>query len=150
MKVQYLAEQPIRWEDLLKAQESRAAQEGWGAVVTFLGIVRADSHGGGKVKALFYEAYAEMAEFQIGQLVTQAQIPHAAVWIRHRLGQVEVGQIGVAIVVAAAHRAEAYAACRFLIEGIKQRVPIWKQEHYEDGRAQWVGCREDDSKHAHV
>lgn len=120
--------------------EQLAAQHGCGAVVTFVGIVRADREGGRTVKALSYEAYVEMAECQIDRLVAevQARWPLEAVQIQHRLGFVEVGQIGVVIVVAAQHRAEAYAASRFLMEGIKHQVPIWKREFYSDGTSRWA------------
>lgn len=145
----FLTEQPISLEDLIPVQEG-TARSGAGAVVTFLGIVRPDRQGNRRVRALTYEAYVEMAERRITQLVAQAraQWPLEAVQVRHRLGWVEVGKVSLAIVAAARHRAEAYAASRFLIEGIKRQAPLWKREHYEDGTSQWVGCA--GSRHAYV
>lgn len=145
----FLTEQPISLEDIIPIQEG-TAPSGAGAVVTFLGIVRPDRQGDRKVRALTYQAYVEMAELQMTRLVAEAraQWPLEAVQVRHRLGLVEVGKVSVAIVVAARHRAQAYAASRFLIEGIKRKTPLWKREHYEDGTSQWAACPE--SRHAYV
>jgi len=137
-----------------------ASQDGCGAVVTFVGVVRADRHEHRAVQALFYEAYREMAEPLIRQLVDEA----AARWslngvqIQHRLGLVEAGQISVLVVVSAQHRAQAYAASQFLIERIKDDVPIWKREQYDDGTSQWAACTPElldvadplGAEHAHV
>ncbi|PIQ83629.1 MAG: molybdopterin converting factor [Candidatus Omnitrophica bacterium CG11_big_fil_rev_8_21_14_0_20_63_9] len=125
---------PISWNRLAYL-ERWAMQPSCGAFVTFAGVVRADRHEGRTVRALFYEAYAEMAERQLAYLVaeTTARWSLDAVEIQHRLGLVEAGQISVVVVVRAQHRAMAYAASQFLLEGIKQRVPIWKHTHYDDG-----------------
>ena len=92
--------------------------------------------------ALYYDAYRAMAERQIQHLATEAQARWAldALQIQHRVGRVDVGQLSVFIAVAAQHRAEAYAASAFLIEGIKHQVPIWKRECYDDGTSQWAMC----------
>ena len=124
-----------------------------GAVVSFVGVVRRDRHGARTVDAIEYDAYIEMAERQIGQLVAQARArwPLGGVRIRHRIGTVPAGQISVVVAVTAGHRAEAYAASRMLIEGIKQQVPIWKREVYDDGTSRWGGCAAVAAgDHAHV
>jgi len=116
------------------------AQGRCGAVVAFIGVVRADQDGRHVVRALFYDAYPEMAERLIQRLVGEVNARWSldGVQVQHRLGAVEVGQISVVIVVAAQHRAQAYAASQFLIERIKHDVPIWKREHYDDGLSQWM------------
>jgi molybdopterin synthase catalytic subunit len=111
-------------------------------VVTFVGVVRADRHGSRVVAAIDYDAYVEMAERQMRRLAAEARDRWLveAPRLRHCVGRVDAGQPSVAIVAAAAHRAEAYAACAFLIEGVKHRVPIWKRELYDDGTSQWAMC----------
>lgn len=101
-----------------------------------------DHHEGRGVKALIYEAYASMAEKLIGEIVadTARLWPVEEVRVKHRVGRLEIGAVAVAIAVSAAHRAEAFEACRFVIEEIKARVPIWKKEFYEDGTAKWTLC----------
>ena len=130
----YLTTAPIAWNrvDDLNRQ---AAHDRCGAVVTFVGIVRADWDGRQAVQALSYEAYPEMAEALIDQLVQDARARWAldGVEVRHRLGLVEAGRISVVVVVAAQHRAEAYAASQFLIERIKRDVPIWKRAQCDIG-----------------
>ena len=116
-----------------------------GALVTFVGIVRADACAGAgksrRVRALDYEAHREMAERQLERLVDAAKQhwPLDMVRIQHRLGIVGAGEAGVVVAVAAPHRAEAYAASQFLIERLKRDVPIWKRELYDDGTSRWVG-----------
>ena len=141
--MRYLTTMPIVWEELASFEACTGIRAG--AVVTFAGLVRADQHGGRTVAALDYEAYPDMAERQFERLVAEAQVrwPLEAVSIRHRVGVVETGQISVAVMVAAPHRAEAYAASQFLVEGIKREVPIWKHECYDD--AEVTGAL-----HAHV
>ncbi|HAC90174.1 MAG TPA: molybdopterin converting factor [Planctomycetaceae bacterium] len=96
---------------------------------------------------LVYEAYQEMAEQKLHELAQQAQRqwPLHAVAISHRLGKVLPGEASIAIVVSSAHRHEAYVASRWLIDSIKQQVPIWKQEHYVDSAAQWIHPKELDA-----
>ena len=105
-----------------------------GAVVAFAGLVRADQQDGRTVTALNYEAYVPMAERQIQHLIaqTRARWSLEAVSVRHRIGLVGAGQISLAVIIAAPHRAEAYAASQFLVEGIKREVPIWKHECYDE------------------
>jgi molybdopterin synthase catalytic subunit len=135
----YLTTAPISW-DRIAYLNRWVSRSGCGAVVTFVGIVRADRDGHRAVRALFYHAYPEMAEPLIHRLVNEAQARWSleGVQVQHRLDLVEVGQISVVVVVAAQHRAQAYAASQFLIKGIKHEAPIWKREQYEDGTSQWI------------
>ncbi len=109
-----------------------------GAALVFEGIVRNQTRGR-KTVYLDYEAYEEMAREQMESLAEEAmqrfQIRDVA--IVHRLGRLEIGETSVLIVVASAHRAAAFDACRWLIDTLKRTVPIWKKEHFEDG-AVWA------------
>ena len=110
-----------------------------GAVVSFVGTVRDQSHGK-KVVRLEYEAYREMALSRLEAIAAEAAQAHpgAKVAIHHRLGVIPVGEAAVVIAAAAPHRAEAFRACELAIERLKEDVPIWKKEIFEDG-AHWVG-----------
>ena len=105
-----------------------------GAIVIFDGIVRNSSRGR-RTLYLDYEAYEEMAFKQLQELATQASQSFAIrnVAIVHRLGRIEIGESSVLIAVFSAHRAAAFAACRWLIDTLKRTVPIWKKEYFEDG-----------------
>lgn len=109
-----------------------------GAVVVFDGIVRNNTRGR-RTLYLVYEAYEEMALRLMQGLANEAIAAHGvrAVTIVHRLGRLEVGETSVLIVVASAHRAQAFEACRWIIDTLKKTVPIWKKEHFEDG-AVWA------------
>jgi len=109
-----------------------------GAVAVFDGIVRDNSHGR-RTLYLDYTAYEAMAFRQMEQLATQALGRFAIrdVRIVHRLGRLQIGESSVYIAVAAAHRAAAFDACRWLIDTLKTTVPIWKKEHFQDG-AVWA------------
>jgi molybdopterin synthase catalytic subunit len=113
-----------------------------GAVATFTGVVR-NHHHGKEVLWLEYEAYEEMAETQIDGLITEAsrRWPISQVALRHRLGHLHMGEVSVAIAVAAPHRAEALEACRWLIDTLKAEVPIFKKEAYAGGEV-WVDDHE--------
>ena len=110
-----------------------------GGVVTFDGVVR-DHHGGRAVSELRYEAYAELATREGQAIVDQAlqQFAVRRIVAEHRVGLLAIGDIAVHIGAAAAHRDAAFAACRYVIDEIKARVPIWKHEHYADGAAEWI------------
>ena len=109
-----------------------------GAIVTFVGTVRADNHGK-RVVRLEYEAYPEMALRIFDHIAAQAREKWAArVIIHHRVGALEPGEISVVIAAAAPHRADAFDACRHAIEALKKDAPIWKRELYPDGSS-WVG-----------
>jgi molybdopterin synthase catalytic subunit len=107
-----------------------------GGTCVFLGTVRND----GDVTGIEYSAYEAMAIEEIERMVNdaQAQWPDARVMLQHRLGLIPVGEASIAIAAAAPHRAEAFAACRFVIEEVKRRLPVWKRELRADGSAAWV------------
>ena len=113
-----------------------------GAVLLFLGVVR-DHHEGREVKGLDYEVYREMAEGVLLAIGEEAQRTFGVegVSMVHRVGSLGVGEVSLAVAVASPHRAEAYEASRFLLERIKERLPVWKKEHYVTGPARWVDGR---------
>ncbi len=116
------------------ALEAALARPGHGAVVTFVGRARDTADDGRGVLALEYEAYPEMAIAVMSEIALEAESRWAAaVAVAHRTGIVPIGEAAVAIVTAAAHRAEAYEANRYVIEAIKERLPIWKRERFADG-----------------
>lgn len=110
-----------------------------GAYVLFEGVVR-NQQEGKAVESIFYDAYRPMAEKEISKIVTEVQAAYSdvALGIAHRLGQLIVGDSSIAIVAASPHRAEAFAACRMMIDRIKETVPIWKKERGPGGE-EWVG-----------
>ena len=117
-------------------RDVRAPQDG--AIVTFDGFVRNESHGR-RTLYLDYEAYEPMALAkmrEIGQLLHEKFAIHR-IAIVHRLGRLEIGETSVFIAVSAPHRAAAFDACRFAIDTLKRTVPIWKKEYFEDG-AVWA------------
>ncbi len=109
-----------------------------GGICTFLGVVR-DNADGRPVVKLGYEAYESMAVAQMRTIVEEAmrRWDLDAVALSHRTGELRIGEASVAIAVGAPHRAEAFEACRFIIDTLKTRVPIWKKEFFQDG-AVWV------------
>ena len=109
-----------------------------GGIALFLGLVR-DHHAGRGVVELEYSAYEPMVERVAADLVaaTERQWP-VRVALRHRLGRLAIGETAVGIAAAGGHRDEAFAACRYLIEEVKHRLPIWKRERYTDGTEAWV------------
>jgi molybdopterin synthase catalytic subunit len=118
--------------------DARTRGEGCGALASFVGVVRA-SHRGRRVRYLEYEAFVPLALKvfrQIAQEVAE-DWPDSVLGVVHRIGRLEVGEASVAIVASGAHRAEAFAACRYAIERVKQIAPVWKHEFFEDGHA-WV------------
>lgn len=112
---------------------------GMGGIVTFTGMVRRHSRGI-VVDHLEYEAYAPMALREMTRLCDEieAEVAGAKLAVEHRVGRLAIGDIAVVIAAAAPHRAEAFTACRAMIDRLKDRVPIWKKEVGEDG-AEWVG-----------
>jgi molybdopterin synthase catalytic subunit len=113
---------------------------GAGAVVLFLGVVR-DTSEAGRVERIEYEAYAPMAEKSLAlaeQDIRRRWPATKAVKIVHRVGDLEVGDVSVAVAVSSPHRAEAFEACRRAIETIKHDAPIWKREKLADGSEAWV------------
>jgi molybdopterin synthase catalytic subunit len=120
---------------------ARVAGPGRGGIVTFIGAVR-DHARGRSIRHLEYEAYPEMAEREMQKIADAAaeRWPGVAVAIAHRAGHLEIGELAVVIAAAAPHRADAFEACRFAIDTLKQTVPIWKKEVATDG-AYWVDDR---------
>lgn len=120
------------------ALEAVVAGSRHGALVTFVGRARDRADDGRPVLELEYEAYPEMAAAVLEQIVAEAEARWAqsAVAVVHRVGLVPIGEAAVAIVSASPHRSEAYEANRFVIEAIKERLPIWKRERYADG-SEW-------------
>lgn len=110
-----------------------------GGIVTFTGMVRRQSRGT-VVDHLEYEAYGAMALREMTRLCDEieAEIAGIRLAVEHRVGRLEVGDVAVVIAAAAPHRAEAFAACRAMIDRLKDRVPIWKKEVGDDG-AEWIG-----------
>lgn len=113
-----------------------------GAVVTFLGTTRSENAGRAVVR-LEYEAYTHMAVAEMRRLSAEARRtwPLRKVAMAHRIGRVPVGEASVAIAVSAGHRAEAFAACHWLIDRLKEIVPIWKKEHFRGGEV-WIGLQQ--------
>ena len=112
---------------------------GDGAVVTFVGTVR-DNTGGRKVIALEYEAYPEMAEAEMRRIGSEVMARWSlhGLAMRHRTGKLAVGEISVVIAASAPHREAAFAACSEALDRLKETVPVWKKEYFEDGEV-WVG-----------
>ena len=110
-----------------------------GAVVTFLGTVR-DLTDGKVTVALDYEAYPGMAEKKMAEIEaeTRQRWPVGEMVMVHRLGHLAVGEVSVAVAVSCPHRAQAFEACRYAIDRLKELVPIWKKENWADGRTEWV------------
>jgi molybdopterin synthase catalytic subunit len=109
-----------------------------GAVVTFLGLVR-NHNAGRSVRYLEYEAYEPLALKTFERIVAEigARWPGARIALHHRVGRLEIGEASVAIAARSAHRGDAYAACRYAIERVKQIAPIWKREFFEGGDV-WI------------
>ena len=133
-----LVDRPIDLAGLDRAVRDPKA----GAVVTFVGTTR-NVNAGRNVKRLEYEAFASMATKEMRSLAAQAKKrwPLRKVAMVHRTGVVPVGEASVAIAVSAGHRGEAFDACRWLIDRLKEIVPIWKKEHYRGGEV-WIGAQQ--------
>ncbi|HYA34634.1 MAG TPA: molybdopterin converting factor subunit 1 [Candidatus Binataceae bacterium] len=131
------------------ALEREVSDPGAGAICTFAGTTR-DNNVGRRVIRLEYEVYEPMALSEMRRLAEEAGRRWAItrIAIRHRIGIVEIGETSVAISVSAPHRGEAFEACRFAIDRLKEIVPIWKKEHFEGGEI-WVGCQTSHPPHAH-
>ncbi len=133
-----VVETPLSGDAAAAAVDHPAA----GGIVVFSGVVRNETQGR-PVKFLEYEAHAPMAEAKLREigLAVRARWPgvkRVAMW--HRVGRLEIGEASVLIAVSAAHRQDAFEACKFAIDTLKQTVPVWKKEHFEDGEI-WVGLQ---------
>jgi molybdopterin synthase catalytic subunit len=131
----WLTDAPIDVAAVRRAVEGPGA----GAAVVFVGTVR-DENRGRAVAGMRYEAYPAMAGQVLAAIVAEAEArwSESAVAAVHRTGDLAIGEASVVIAVAAPHRAEAYDASRYVIEAIKERLPIWKKERYEDGSEAWL------------
>lgn len=130
-----IIETPIDMHALYDAVRTDAS----GAVVVFLGVVRRRSDDDRDVSGLSYEAYGDLAlaEMQRIESEVRSRWNGCDLAMVHRVGDLAVGEPSVCVAVATAHRAEAFAACKYAIDELKNRVPIWKKEHYADGSADW-------------
>ena len=130
-----LSENPIDAATLTR----ELAQAGAGACATFEGWGR-DHNEGRAVLRLGYQAYAPLAKTEGERILEEARKKFAIMDVRcaHRVGTLEIGELAVWVGVSAAHRAAAFDACRYVIDEVKRRVPIWKNEHYADGESGWL------------
>jgi molybdopterin synthase catalytic subunit len=128
----HLTRHPLDITELLAQVQSPER----GGTCVFLGTVRNDDD----VRAIDYSAYAAMAFTEIERILADAHTgwPDARVMLQHRLGEIPVGEASIAIAAAAPHRDAAFAACRFVIEEVKKRLPVWKKELRGDGSEKWV------------
>lgn len=135
MKYYEVTSEPIVTQSVIDKVVCRNA----GAISTFIGTVREITRGK-KTLYLIYEAYEPMAVKQLEQIGTEIQSrwPGAKVAISHRIGKLDISELAVVIAVSTPHRADAFEASRYAIERIKEIVPIWKKEHWEDG-SEWIG-----------
>jgi molybdopterin synthase catalytic subunit len=130
----YLTREPIESAALVAAVSNTEQ----GGIATFVGLVR-DHQDGRAVLRLEYSAYEAMAEAECAAIVAEAEERWPAkVALRHRVGELTIGEIAVTVVAGSAHRGPAFDACRYVIEEVKRRVPIWKKEFYADGTVAWV------------
>ena len=131
--------------EALSAEEvrQRVIDSSSGAYVAFEGWVR-DHNEGRRVLRLEYEAFERLGLKEGEKIMREAEQRFGVdrAWCAHRLGQLEIGDMAVIVGVSSAHRSEAFAACRYIIDEVKHRVPIWKKEHYEEGDSGWVNCEQ--------
>lgn len=132
-----ITNEPIHLEKFLSGSPNLRC----GAVASFVGVVRNHDEGQ-QVRRLYYECYLSMADKMIEDLARRAKSQWAIeeIHVLHRVGMIEAGEVAVAIVVGSAHREEAFLACRFMIEGIKREVPIWKKQFFDDNSSEWEVC----------
>ena len=130
-----ITNEPITPDEVIHAVKAEKA----GAIVPFLGIVR-DNTGGRKVSHLEYEAYPPMAEMKMAEIAREIYEKWGLdrVAMIHRVGHLKIGEVSVAVAVAAPHRKDGFEACKYAMDRLKQIVPIWKREVWEDGSEEWV------------
>ncbi len=125
----------------VEAAKKRVADNSCGALVVFEGWIR-DHNEGQAVERLEYEVYKPVAEKEGARIIDEAiekfQVSHAL--CIHREGLLELSEVAVIVCVSSSHRGEAFDACRYIIDNIKTRLPIWKKEHYVSGISEWVNC----------
>jgi molybdopterin synthase catalytic subunit len=127
------------------------AEPGCGALVTFEGWVR-NNNDGRDVQALEYEGYEALATREGERIVAEAlqRFDVSRAGCVHRLGLLQIGELAVWVGVSAGHRDAAFAACRYIIDEVKSRVPIWKKEFYASGDSGWVNCERCSAGHDHA
>lgn len=132
-----MTDQPIHPDSLRRGMADVAA----GAYVSFEGWIR-NVNEGQNVLRLEYEAYAPIAETEGQRVIEEALVKFSVLQARcvHRAGLLEIGECAVWVGVVSGHRDAAFEACRFIIDAVKVRLPIWKKEHYADGNSGWVNC----------
>ena len=118
---------------------ARVADDGNGAETLFVGVVR-NLHQGKRVVGITYDCFRPLARKVLAEIAAEAveRWPGVRAAVVHRVGRLEVGEASVVIAIGSAHRAASYEASRHVIEEIKVRAPIWKQEHYEHGSSEWL------------
>ncbi len=133
--------------DSKKIADTLVADES-GAIITFEGRVR-NHQDGKKVLALEYEAYEDLAMEEAKKIIAEASQKFKVQNIDcvHRVGKLDIREIALWVGVSAAHRDAAFQACRYVVDEIKARLPIWKKEYFEDGTTQWVNCQEKSRVH---
>ena len=111
-----------------------------GASVVFEGTVR-NNNEGREVKSLEYEAMESLASKEGNRIIEEALVkfPIDCAECIHRIGHLQIGDIAIRVVVTSGHRKEAFAACQYIVDEVKARVPIWKKEHYSSGSSEWIG-----------
>jgi molybdopterin synthase catalytic subunit len=129
---------PITVDECVRA----VSHAGAGGIDLFIGSVRAENEGHA-VTVLEYEAYGSMAEKEMARIADgiASEVPGVRLAVLHRVGRLVVGDVAVICAASAPHRAEAFRACRLLIDRIKERVPVWKREHGPDG-PHWIGWQD--------
>ena len=130
-----ITSEAIELGDVIRAVEAGDA----GAIVHFLGVVRNNTEGR-EVSYLEYEAYPPMAEKKMAEIAQEIQEKWGLdrIAMIHRVGRLEIGEVSVAVAVASPHRKEAFEACHYAMNRLKQVVPIWKREVWADGEEEWV------------
>lgn len=130
-----ITSEEIELGDVIRAVEARDA----GAIVHFLGVVRNNTEGR-EVSYLEYEAYPPMAEKKMMEIAQEIHEKWSLdrIAMIHRVGRLEIGEVSVAVAVASPHRKEAFEACHYAMNRLKQIVPIWKREVWADGEEEWV------------
>ncbi len=132
--MKWITDKPIDTERLMKSVESPET----GAIITFNGVVRNNAEGK-QVLRMEYEAHIDMAEKLMAELAEKimSDFNITEITMQHRTGMLEIGESSVMIAVSAPHRVDAFDACRYAIDTIKETIPIWKKEYFQDG-ANWV------------
>lgn len=140
-KKSYLFDGPIPPEKVAKAVENHQSKTHCGAHSIFLGQIRKDEKEGASTEAIEYSAYEEMANKVIAEIREEAfeKWDLACLHVYHSIGRVNLGEVSLMVMVSSAHRRPVFGALEYLVDEIKDRVPIWKKEIYSDGSHKWIG-----------